>query len=67
MFFTHIKSLNNRNISDLFAGGHHSWFLVNKENPLIEDYRPPSPFVFSETKSMKSNKSRKNKKNSFLK
>lgn len=29
MEFTHIEFFEDRNISYVFAGGHHSWFLVN--------------------------------------
>ena len=50
-----------KNVSDIFAGGHHSWFSIDYENPIIEDYLPPSPLELS-VKSKRSSKSRKSKK-----
>ena len=45
MEFTHVEFFEDRNISYVFGGGHHSWFLVNSENPRVEMYEPPSPPV----------------------
>ena len=45
--FTYIESLRNRNISKIFAGGQHSWFLVDSEHPEISDYEIPSPLAES--------------------
>ena len=47
MKFTHVTHLANKNVSKVFAGGHHSWFLIDAENPLIENYQPPSPLVLT--------------------
>jgi regulator of chromosome condensation len=41
--FTLVGSLGARNVSRIFAGGNHSWFLLDDNMPVREGYRPPSP------------------------
>lgn len=38
MSFVHVVSLAGKNVNRIFAGGHHSWFLLDNENPIIDDY-----------------------------
>lgn len=47
MSFVHLKSLAGKNISRVFAGGHHSWFVIDQENPIIDNYQPPSPLFIT--------------------
>jgi alpha-tubulin suppressor-like RCC1 family protein len=41
--FTHVHSVGNKNITKLFAGGCHSWVVLDSIVPIKEDYRYPSP------------------------
>lgn len=41
--FTHVETLAKKNVEHIFAGGHHSWALLNYSYPIIDDYEPPSP------------------------
>ena len=41
--FTHVSSLGNKNITKIFAGGNHSWAIIDIAQPIREDYEPPSP------------------------
>ena len=43
MGFTWIDRLAGKNVTTIKAGGDHSWFLLDIESPLVNDYRPPSP------------------------
>lgn len=43
--FTHVASLGPRNISRIFAGGNHSWVVLDENMPVRESYRPPSPLA----------------------
>ena len=45
MSFVHVGSLAGKNISKIFAGGHHSWFLIDSENPILHNYEPPTPLA----------------------
>lgn len=47
MVFTHLTALAGKNVSKIFAGGHHSWFILDHENPLIDNYQPPSPLLLT--------------------
>ena len=33
-----MKKLQDRTVEDIFCGGHHSWFLLNYDKPLDEEY-----------------------------
>ncbi|KRX02730.1 Regulator of chromosome condensation 1/beta-lactamase-inhibitor protein II [Pseudocohnilembus persalinus] len=48
--FTHIMSLGGYKIKGIFAGGDHSWVVIDDGQPYIEDYQPPSPLKLNETK-----------------
>jgi len=41
--FTHLTLLRGKNIRNIFAGGNHSWVILDYENPINPDYTPPSP------------------------
>jgi hypothetical protein len=41
--FTHIASLGPKNITKIFAGGNHSWVVLDENIPVRDHYRPPSP------------------------
>lgn len=41
--FVRVSSLESKRINSIFAGGSHSWALVDYLQPRIEDYSPPSP------------------------
>lgn len=43
--FSIVKSVENVNITQIFAGGHHSWLIVDNENPEKIDYDSPSPLI----------------------
>jgi hypothetical protein len=45
--FTHIAELGPKNIYKIFAGGNHSWVVIDDIMPLRENYRPPSPVMNS--------------------
>lgn len=66
MSFTHVKYFKDKNVSEIFAGGHHSWFMIDKENPIIENYEPPSPVASSPITSRRSSVSKKKKSKNFL-
>ena len=42
--FTLIEDLAGKNVVEIFAGGYHSWFLFQYDEPDI-DYEPPSPLL----------------------
>ena len=61
--YTWISNLAGKKIKRIFAGGNHSWVLLDEKNPMIADYKPPSPlregdkledFGFVETKPLNS-------------
>lgn len=41
--FTHVSSLGNKNITQIYAGGNHSWAVIDSSCPMQENYEPPSP------------------------
>jgi hypothetical protein len=41
--FTWVKLLAGKNITSIYAGGHHTWFVIDSDNKHIPDYTPPSP------------------------
>ena len=41
--FKHVKTLGNKNIKKIFAGGNHSWVVIDTSSPIREDYDVPSP------------------------
>ncbi len=43
--FTYVNTIGTKNISKIFAGGNHSWFILDENIPIREHFRPPSPLV----------------------
>ena len=41
--FTHVQNLAGKNTSRIYAGGSHTWALIDYETPNILNYTPPSP------------------------
>ena len=41
--FQHVVQLGARKIYKIFAGGHHSWVVLDDIIPVREKYRAPSP------------------------
>lgn len=41
--FQHLRTLADKNIYRLFAGGNHSWVLLDEIIPMRTNVRPPSP------------------------
>jgi len=41
--FTHVADLGPKNIYKIFAGGNHSWVVIDDIMPVRENYRAPSP------------------------
>lgn len=41
--FTHLRTLADKNIYRIFAGGNHSWVLLDEIIPMRNVCRPPSP------------------------
>ena len=41
--FTWVKKLGGKNITSIYAGGHHTWCVIDSDNKAIANYRPPSP------------------------
>ena len=37
--------MGNKNVSKIFAGGNHSWVVIDDIVPLRENYRAPSPIL----------------------
>ena len=46
--FTFVRKLSHKNVIDIFAGDHHSWFILDHDDPFIDDYEIPEPWRFSE-------------------
>lgn len=40
--FTWVERLKDKNVRHVFAGGFHTWFLVDYEAPFVPQYRRPS-------------------------
>ncbi len=41
--FTWVKKLGGKKVKDVYAGGAHSWCILDPEEPVLRDYSPPSP------------------------
>ena len=41
--YTWIRKLGNMNVKHIFAGGHHSWCLIDDKSPLKERFIEPEP------------------------
>lgn len=46
--FTFVRQLAHKNVINIFSGDHHSWFLLDHDDPYIDDYEIPEPWRFSE-------------------
>lgn len=46
--FTFVRKLAHKNVLDVFAGDHHSWFVLDHNDPFVDDYQMPEPWRFSE-------------------
>ncbi len=46
--FTHVASLGGKNIEKIFAGGNHSWIVLDQNDPINNNYEPPSPLQESD-------------------
>jgi len=44
-YFTHLKSIKHLNITEIYAGGHHSWIVLDSGFPKKLDYNTPSPLI----------------------
>ena len=58
--FCLIEFLLGKNVIDIFAGGYHSWFLIDPVEP-ISQFDPPSPLANSVSDSFSDNESRLDK------
>ena len=45
--FELVEALKGKNVADIFAGGSHSWFLMDDEGPNVENYEEPSELYHS--------------------
>lgn len=45
--FTWVRVLGGKNITSIYAGGHHTWCVIDSDNKHIADYNPPSPLRMS--------------------
>jgi len=41
--FQLVQTLAGKNVKKVFAGGSHTWVLIDYDMPNIESYDPPSP------------------------
>lgn len=41
--FTHVAALGAKKVERIYAGGNHSWALLDPAQPIRRDYEPPSP------------------------
>ena len=41
--FTLVEALCGKRVGRIFAGGGHSWAVLDYVAPIVEDYQPPSP------------------------
>lgn len=57
--WTHVTTLSGKNVGRIYAGGDHSWAVVDEITPLIKDYEPPSPIkvAFDQATMIKHNES----------
>ena len=42
-FFCYVQSFGNKNISQIYAGGNHSWVVLDTVMPTRDKWNPPSP------------------------
>ena len=42
-YFSHVSALGPKNVERIYAGGNHSWALLDPADPIKRDYEPPSP------------------------
>ena len=54
--YTWIKTLSKLNIKHISAGGHHSWCLIDTNEPLREENNEPEPLLKSNFSMAKKNK-----------
>jgi len=45
--FVHVSALGPKNIKKIYAGGDHSWAVLDEYNCEREDYTPPSPLHYA--------------------
>lgn len=62
--FQHLRTLADKNIYRIFAGGNHSWVLLDEIIPMRNNVRPPSPLYGERVPSPK-NKSPQKDSNSL--
>lgn len=43
--YTHVAALGPRKVERIYAGGNHSWALLDPALPIRPDYEPPSPVL----------------------
>ena len=41
--FQHVANIGAKNVYRIFAGGNHSWVIIDDIVPVRKRYRPPSP------------------------
>jgi hypothetical protein len=41
--FTHVTKLAGKNVSQIVAGGNHTWAIVDMNEPIIYGYQFPTP------------------------
>lgn len=41
--FTYVQAFGNKNIARIFAGGNHSWIVIDDVIPIRDNHRIPSP------------------------
>ena len=41
--FHHVANIGAKNVYRIFAGGNHSWVVIDDIIPIRRKYRPPSP------------------------
>ena len=51
--YTWIKKLGQMNVRHIFAGGHHSWCIIDDKNPLKDNFKEPEPLEKPNYKMMK--------------
>jgi len=39
----HVSALQGRRTNKIYAGGDHSWAVLDEYEPFIKDYQPPEP------------------------
>jgi hypothetical protein len=41
--WTHVQALKAKRVNTIYAGGDHSWAVLDEYDPSIKNYEPPSP------------------------